>query len=276
MKLVLSVLMMAGMAFLPLVAQTVSTSIAGVEGGGAESAATAQGPGFEDLEDIFREQLKARHIPLLGSYLSMLQSLAADAVDPAPYQEEIRRVQGWIEAGGVVNLLMARNALGTEDKMAEPEPEPVSRRIGKLGPLGERWIVLTPDLARDIEPDSDAEGLSNVEGLEVHSVEWRIEYLPEGQYEVVLRYASVDDRDLATPVRVIFAGQRLDDEVPPVKRDKSDQTMRLAGLGRLQVIAPLEGEVLTFHVLGGEDARIRLKEIIIAPQSPLQRGKMGN
>ena len=276
MKLVLSVLMMAGMAFLPLVAQTVSTSIAGVEGGGAESAAPAQGPGFEDLEDIFREQLKARHIPLLGSYLSMLQSLAADAVDPAPYQEEIRRVQGWIEAGGVVNLRMARNALGTEDKMAEPEPEPVSRRIGKLGPLGERWIVLTPDLARDIEPDSDAEGLSNVEGLEVHSVEWRIEYLPEGQYEVVLRYASVDDRDLATPVRVIFAGQRLDDEVPPVKRDKSDQTMRLAGLGRLQVIAPLEAEVLTFHVLGGEDARIRLKEIIIAPQSPLQRGKMGN
>lgn len=234
------------------------------------------GPSLADLERIFSDQLQAHHIPLLGSYLTMLRNLAEGAPDPEPYEIEMKRVQGWIEAGGVVNLKMARKALGSEDKMAVPEPETTAERLQRLGPASRSWIVLTPDLAREIEPEPAASDLSAGVGVVANLMTWRIEHLPEGTYEVVMRYSSATDADFDTPVRVSFAGQRIDDDVPPVKRGKPEATMRLAGLGRLHLLAPVEAEVLTLQVLGGEDARIRLKEVIIAPQNPLPRSPSGN
>lgn len=220
---------------------------------------------MQDLEQIYREQLKARHIPLLGRYLTELQRLASESSEPAAFEEEMARVRGWIENGGVVDLRVARRYLDSEEEampMPKAAPPPV------LGPLGRNWIVLTPDLAEAMDPETTI--ASAADGVEVHEIEWRIESLPEGLYEVVLRYSSPQDSGIEVPVRLELGSLRLDDEVPPMsKRSKGEY--RLANLGRLSVPAPLEGETLTLRVLGGEQAQLRIFEVLVAPLNPLLR-----
>lgn len=233
---------------------------------GAQQAGEAA-PGLDALEEIYREQLKVLHIPLLGDYLTRLQELAAVAPDPKPYEEEMARVQRWIAQGGVVDLRQAKRILEAKDGGMPPaDPLPPL-------PVGRNWIVLTPDLAERTEPE--VEITSSGAGVAVNEMVWRIEFLPPGSYEVVLRYASAGSKDLETPVRVELAGQRIDDEVPPVGRRGNGGEYRLANLGRITVPATLKGEPLTLKVLGGDTAEIVVYEVIVAPLNPMLRSRAG-
>ena len=156
-----------------------------------------------------------------------------------------------------------------DGKVPMPEPNPPPPL-----PTGRNWIVLTPDLAEVTVPEVEITSASS--GIAVHEVGWRIEFLPAGMYEVVLRYTSATGSDLETPIRVEFAGQRLDDELPPVKRRESGREYRLANLGRLSVPAVMNGEVLTLKALGGGDAEVVVYEVVVAPLNPMLRSRPGD
>lgn len=221
----------------------------------APVAASAEDSRLRQMETIYQQQLRALHVPVVADYVTDLQRLAATAPDPAPYQREITRLQGILASGGVVDLTAAARSLKTP---AEPPPEPGAPPVPRLR---RGTLALTPALAASIRPRPDSS--ASPEAAAIGEIEWRIESLPPGHYEVLLHYACPS---LSAPLKLecSVAEHRLAASLGPEGATRDATTYSILRLGRLSLPQELRGETLRLRT-GTETSPLLVKQLILTP-----------
>lgn len=214
---------------------------------------------LQQMESIYQKELSARHIPLLGKYLTELQRQAAAASEEnqAAYQAEIARIQQVITAGGVLDLIgIQKSNSGT---MPMPEPPLATVPIERKQAL----IALSPALAQSMSPPGEADAPTAILG----EAEWRIELIAAGNYDIVLFYAC-PDLSLPLRVRVEFAGQTIEKTLDETRATKDDQTFRIVRLGSLTLTGDHRGETLRLFAGDKGSPRLILKNLLITRPRP--------
>jgi hypothetical protein len=223
----------------------------------APVAASAEDSRLRQMETIYQQQLRSLHVPVVAAYVTELQRLAATAADPSPYQREITRIQGLLAAGGVVDLTGAARALKTP---AEPPPEPGAPPVPRLR---RGTLALTPALAASIQPRPDTS--ASPEAAAIGEIEWRIESLPPGHYEVLLHYACPQATAPLT-LECSVADHRLATNLGPEGATRDDTTYSILRLGRLNLPRELRGETLRLRAgTGNATAPLLVKQLILTP-----------
>jgi len=213
--------------------------------------ATSPDSRLRQLEIIYQQQLRARHIPMLGKYLTELQQSARGAPSPA-LQTEIGRVQAIISAGGVVDLSAAARELNPAAAVpATPMPERPKRTM----------LMLTPSLAQSIEPTP--EGSASPVAATIGRLTWKMETLPAGEYEVVLHYASVV-ADVEVPVTVELAGQQLSQTIKAGQATKDGKNFRILRLGQINLDEDAKGTPLVLTAGTAEQPALVVRNLVIA------------
>ncbi len=220
----------------------------------APVAASADNSRLRQMETIYQLQLRSRHIPLLSGYITDLQKLAAQAADPAPYQKEIERVQGIISSGGVMDLAAAVQSLKTPSEAPVPQSLPMPARV----PRG--VMALTPALARSITPTPD--GSASPEAAAIGEMEWRIETLPAGTYEVLLNYACTA-LEKPLPVQVMLGGYKVEGALDAGKTTPDTTTYRLLRLGQITLPTDVRGETLRLTAGAKGSNALLLRQLMI-------------
>ena len=208
----------------------------------APVAASAEDSRLRQMETIYQQQLRALHVPVVADYVTELQRLAATAPDPAPYQREITRIQGILASGGVVDLTAAARSV------------PRLRR---------GTLALTPALAASIRPRPDSS--ASPEAAAIGEIEWRIESLPPGQYDLLLHYACPS---LTAPLTLecSVAELRLAASLGPEGATREATTYSILRLGRLSLPRELRGETLRLRAgTSGAAAQLLVKQLILTP-----------
>lgn len=210
---------------------------------------------LSQMEEIYQQQLRALHIPILGKYLTELQKQAASATDPKPYQEEIGRLQAIINNGGLVNLNDVIRELHPETTPVEKKAEDTKRGL----------ITLTPAFAHHISPLPA--GSSSPDAAAVGHILWRIDSLPAGDYELVLQYACPKlESDLEVVVE--FAGQTITQKLDSSRTTKDDRSYRLIRLGTLKIGKETTGEMLKLTAGTATDSKLLVRSFVIARSKP--------
>jgi len=231
----------------PLLGQTpLPMSSPAVEASGPDSR-------LRQLESIYQQQLRTRHIPLLGKYLTDLQQRARVADSPA-LQTEILRVQAIISAGGVVDLTAAAQELNP----TAPTPE-VIRTMPDASKRA--LITLTPSLAQNIQPVP--EGSASPVSATIGQLTWRIDSLPAGTYDLVLHYASLTS-DVEVPITLELAGQKLTETLDAKKATKDNKTFRLLRLGQLKLEQDVSGSPLVLTAGSADKPALIVRNLVIA------------
>ncbi|MDZ4287008.1 MAG: hypothetical protein U0984_03570 [Prosthecobacter sp.] len=219
--------------------------------------ASSENSRLRQMESIYQQQLRSLHIPLLGKYLTTLQRLAAQALAPLPYQQEIERVQAIISGGGVVDLNAAVQSLRAPAEMPMPTPMPPPKKLKAL-------IALTPALARSISPLPASSASPGAAG--VGEIDWRIELLPAGTYEFVMHYSYLDPQEpLACELQ--FAGQKINFTLD-VADSTSKGAFRLLRIGQITLDQEVKGENLRLLAGTKETKILRLRELVITRGKP--------
>jgi|JI6StandDraft_1071083.scaffolds.fasta_scaffold00549_15 hypothetical protein len=214
--------------------------------------ASAPDSRLRQIETIYQQQLRARHIPMLGKYLTDLQQQARVADSPA-LQTEIQRVQAMITAGGIVDLTAAAQELNpTTPTPAAPMPEPERKRA---------LITLTPSLAQSIQPvpESSASPVSATIG----QLTWQIDSLPAGTYDLVLHYASLTE-EAEVPITLELASQKLTNTLDAKKATKDAKTFRLLRLGQLKLDQDVSGSPLVLTAGSADKPALIVRNLVIA------------
>lgn len=217
---------------------------------------------LSQLDLIYQQQLRVRHIPLLSKYLTDLQMEAARAADPAPYQKEIARVQGLISSGGVIDLVSAAQELTAPATPGLPSPAPPPEKPALAEKIGKSVLSLTPSLARSIQPTP--EGSASPTAAAIGRLAWRIDTLPAGSYEVILHYASLDP-EATVPVVVEFAGHKLEALIDKDRATKNTRSYRLIRLGRLKLENAATGDELVLTAGSTDTASLLVRHLHISP-----------
>lgn len=217
-------------------------------------AASGENSRLRQMETIYQLQLRAKHIPLLSNYITELQTLAGQAPDPQPYQKEIERIQGIISRGGVVDLAAAVQSLKTPADTPITPPMPAPMRTGRA------FIALTPALARSISPTPD--GSASPEAAAIGEIEWRIETLPAGTYDIVLNYACTS---LEEPMKVALSlgREQVDTVLDKSNITPSETTFGLVRLGQITLDTELRGETLRLKAGEKESKGLLLRQLVI-------------
>lgn len=212
---------------------------------------------LQQMETIYQKELSARHIPLLGKYLLELQRQAAAATDKSPYTAEIARIQQIISAGGVLDLIATQQAQSGTMPMpaASPIPVPVEQK--------QALIALSPALAQEITPLPPADAQT----VTVGEIEWRIEFIAAGTYDILLHYACPE---LAEPLKVVVEcnGQTLEKELSPERVTKDAQSFRILRLGSLTLTSDLRGETLRLRAGDKASPKLIVKSLLITRPRP--------
>lgn len=223
--------------------------------------ASGENSRLRQMESIYQQQLRTRHIPLLGKYLTSLQRMAAatTAADAKPYQQEIERIQSIISGGGVVDLTAAVQSLKVPAEMPVPTPMPMPKK-GQRAP-----IALTPALARSISPLPV--GSASPEAAAIGEIEWRIESLPAGTHELVMQYACPS---IAQPLtgEVEFAGQKIPITLDSAKATTNAATYRILRLGQMTLSAEARGEILRLRIGAKDSNALLIRQVVIARAKP--------
>lgn len=243
----------------------IALTAAGSLQGQTSPAATTPEPGdattrLGQLDLIYQQQLRARHIPLLSKYLTDLQLEAARAADPAPYQQEIARVQGLISSGGVIDLVAAARELAAPATPGQPASPPEKPALAEK--VDKSVLSLTPSLASSIQPTP--EGSASPTAAAIGRLAWKIDTLPAGSYEVILHYASLDPV-AAVPVVVEFADQKLEALIDKERATKNTRSYRLMRLGRLKLEKAASGDELVLTAGGADTASLLVRHLHITP-----------
>lgn len=211
---------------------------------------------FQQMEAIYQQQLRSRHIPILGDYLTELKKQVARASDPAPYNAEIERIQGIISAGGIVNLTEIVQALHPE---TAPQPRPSMPESGKL----KRAVTtLTPGFAQSILPVP--EGSASPIAAEIGQMIWRLDHLPAGAYDFVLQYASLDAGQKVS-LSLELGDQKITNELAARHATKDAKTFRLMRLGQLTLGETKSGTTLTLTANTTLKPSLIVKSLVISP-----------
>ncbi|GEP42267.1 hypothetical protein [Brevifollis gellanilyticus] len=207
---------------------------------------------LRQLETIYQQQLRSRHIPLLGKHLTELQQAGRGAPTPA-LQAEIVRVQSVITAGGVVDLTAAARELNP----AVPAPA--------LPPMPDRprrmTLMLTPSLAQSIMPVPESS--ASPVGASIGQLTWKLDALPAGEYDLVLHYASVL-ADAEVPVSVELAGQKLTQTLDAAKATKDGKNFRLLRLGQIKLDQDASGSSLVLTAGTADKPSLIVRNLVIS------------
>lgn len=218
--------------------------------------ASAADSKLRQMELIYQQQLRARHIPVLGKYLTELQKQAASATDPTPYQAEIQRVQAIITSGGVVDLSAVAQELNPTAKptIAPSTPVPLIRPQRAV-------TTLTPSFARSILPVP--EGSASPDAAAIGQIEWRIDTLPAGTYDLVIQYACPASKSELV-VEATFAGQKISKTLDPSKATKDTASYRLLRLGKMTLSKTVSGETLRVTAGAADSSAFLVRNFVIA------------
>jgi hypothetical protein len=212
---------------------------------------------LQQMESIYQKELSARHIPLLGKYLIELQRQAASATDKTAYTAEITRIQQIISAGGVLDLIATQQAQSGTMPMPAPMPSPV--------PIEQKQalIALSPALAQKVSPNAPADAPTATVG----EIEWRIEFIAAGTYDILLHYACPE---LAEPLKIVvsFNGQTLEKELEVERVTKDAQSFRILRLGSLTLTSDLRGETLRLSAGDKASPQLIVKSLLITRPRP--------
>lgn len=221
----------------------------------APVAASGEDSRLRQTETIYQLQLRTKHIPVLSKYITDLQKLAAQSPNPVPYQKEIERIQGIIANGGVVDLAAAVQSLKTPAEAPVQQPPPMPARVARA------LLALTPALARSISPTPDSS--ASPEAAAVGEIEWKIETLPAGTYDLVLNYACPSVTESLT-IAASLGGQRVDATLDASKATPDATTYRVLRLGQITLHAETRGDTLRLTA-GAKDANTLLvRQLVIA------------
>lgn len=222
----------------------------------ASSQAQTTAPAtLEQMEAIYQRELSTRHIPLISQYLIGLQKAAASATDKAPYLAEIARVQELLKRGGVIDLAAARASQSAGAAMPMPMPEaPPPPKEAK-----QAVIALSPALSKgsvSVEPTA-----------KIGEMEWRVEFMAAGAYDVHVEYACPV---LSAPLKLVveIAGQQIETELPVEKVTKDAETFRVLRLGRVTLPADLRGRDLRITAGDKSSSSLILRHLFITPAKP--------
>lgn len=220
----------------------------------APVAASGENSRLRQTETIYQMQLRTKHLPLLSKYIVDLQKLAAQASDPAPYQKEIERMQAILSRGGVMDLTSAFQSLKAPAEAPVQQPPPMPTRSTGA------FIALTPALAERITPTPDSS--ASPEAAAIGEIDWRIEFLPAGTYDIVLNYACPS---LSQPLalQLSLAGERLDTTLDASKVTPSATTYGLHRLGQITLAADTQGAFLKLAVGAGAPPELLLRQLVI-------------
>ncbi len=222
-------------------------------------AVEASGPDsrLRQLESIYEQQLRARHIPLLGDYLRELQQSVPGSNDAAALQAEIKRVQDLISAGGLVDLAAAARELNPSSGVVvaarEMHADVQARKVS---------ITLTPSFAQSILPQPT--GSASPVAARIGQMNWRIGHLSAGRYDFVLHFANLAP-DEAVPIRVEFAGQIVETTISTTQATKDAQTYRLLRIGQVNLEKDISGVVLKLTASSPEMPGLLVRHLVIAP-----------
>lgn len=208
---------------------------------------------LEQMETIYQRELSMRHIPLISQYLIGLQKAAASATDKAPYLAEIARVQELLKRGGVIDLASARAPQASGAAMPMPEAPPKPKEAAQA------VIALSPALSKgsvSVEPTA-----------KIGEMEWRVEFMAAGSYELHLEYACPV---LSAPLKIAvdLAGQQIETELPMEKVTKDAQTYRVLRLGRVTLPGDLRARDLRITAGDKSSSSLILRHLFITPAKP--------
>lgn len=211
---------------------------------------------LRQLESIYQQQLRARHIPLLADYLRDLQQTVAGPNETAALQAEIKRVQDLISAGGLIDLGAAASELNPSTANAAAPEVPSQGKQRRVS------LTLTPSFAQSILPQPS--GSASPVAATIGQMNWRIGHLSAGRYDFVLHFANLAP-DAAVPVRVEFAGQTVEITISTTQATKDAQTYRLLRIGQMKLEKDISGAVLTLTALSPEMPGLLVRHLVIAP-----------
>jgi len=220
----------------------------------ASSQAQTTAPAtLEQMEAIYQRELSMRHIPLISQYLISLQKAAASATDKAPYLAEIARVQELLKRGGVIDLAAARAPQAAGMPMPMPEVPPPPKEAAQA------VIALSPALSKgsvSVEPTA-----------KIGEMEWRVEFMAAGAYDVHVEYACPV---LSAPLKLVvdLAGQQIETELPVEKVTKDAETFRVLRLGRVTLPGDLRGRDLRITAGDKSSSSLILRHLFITPAKP--------
>lgn len=209
---------------------------------------------LRQTETIYQLQLRNRHVPLLSKYITDLQKLAAQSSDPQPFQREIERMQQVLGNGGVVDLAAAIRSLKSPAEMPPPQPSPSPARPSR------DLIALTPALARNIRPLPS--GSASPDAAGIGEIDWRIETLSAGTYDVVLNYACPEPGS-SLPIRLEIADARLDYPLDASKATSTATSFQLLRLGQLILPTEVKGGTLRLQAGTPEQTLLRIRQLIL-------------
>lgn len=216
--------------------------------------ATAGASRLDQMEAIYQKELSARHIPLLGKYLTELQRQAstASAEDQPFYTEEISRIQQVISAGGVLDLISAQQS--PDGRLPMPAPMPAPSAAEPKDAL----IVLAPAQARRMSPAAAKDAGSAA----VSEAEWDMPAIAAGTYDILLHYSS-PALTTPLPIKITFAGQTVEKVMEPDRATKDAQSFRIIRLGSLTLTGDHRDETLQLSAGGTSQAVLHLKSVLI-------------
>jgi hypothetical protein len=216
-----------------------------------QAAPTAsQDPGslskIAQMEQTYRESLKARHLPLIQSYVAELRQLQARATtveDKTAYGEEIARIAKMFNEGGVV---MPRE-LG-----AAPKPKLMVENAAISGAV----FSLDPHEAEPAPP-------AGAKQMSLGSAAWTLSRLPAGSYDVVAEYTCPEVPN-GGEIIVSFGSLREKRSLAMHHATKDGTTFRLLRLGRLVVEEEVLGGRVTVSAAPGVEPWFTVRRILIA------------
>ncbi|MCA1963598.1 MAG: hypothetical protein LDL31_06605 [Prosthecobacter sp.] len=218
------------------------------------------------LETIYHQQLRTKHVPLLSQYLIQLQQQAARAADPSSYQAEIARVQALISSGGMVDLVTAARELATGTPPSSPAPAPAAKGQAITG---KKVLSLTPALAHSIRPVPTGSAIP--ENAAVGRVAWRLDAVEPGTYQVVLHFSQSADAQAEVLLQLAFAGQLLEAKLPPAPAPLTEggkRRFQLLRLGELKLEQRVEGAEMTLTAGDPESKSILLRHLHLSLKPP--------
>lgn len=227
----------------------------------AQTPSTATAPNstdskFQQMEAIYQQQLRTRHIPVLGDYLTELKKQLVLASDPAPYNAEIERIQAIISSGGIMDLNEVVHSL-------HPESVTHKRSMPSDMTKGKRAVTtLTPGFAQSIlpVPESSASPIA----AEIGQMIWRLDQLPAGAYDFVLQYASLTP-DQKVSLSLELGNQKITSELTSKQATKDRKTFRLLRIGQMMLNQTQSGATLILTANTTLKPSLIVKSLVIAP-----------
>lgn len=222
------------------------------------TAPAIEAPGverFRSFEHTYQEGLKRIHLPLLTSYLTHLNQLAAASKEPDPaLEKEIAFVQRTMAEGGLIDL----TRLGLPEAQAiESSPAPVIAG----SPPGAVLVLKAENakggtLSKSIPP-----------ALSLGEASWPIERLSKGEYEVLALYCLPSVVEGAS-LSVSLGLDTFTHELSKDRTTKPDQ-FRILRLGRLKLNQDTVSGTFSVALVPASASGFQIRQIIIAkPRSP--------